>query len=141
MRQAVAQARLAMKHDEVPVGAVVENDGVVVGRGYNKTRTRTDVAAHAETVALARAAKRLGDFRLDGCRIFVTIEPCLMCLGAIWLSRIRDVYFGVRDPKFGGLYSPFDLADHSALRKMRFTGGIMAEEIAAMMAAFFRDKR
>jgi len=141
MRQAVAQARLAMKHDEVPVGAVVEKDGVIVGRGHNKTRTRTDVSAHAEIVALARAARRLGDFRLDGCRIFVTIEPCLMCLGAIRLSRIREVYFGVRDPKFGGIYSPFALAGHSALRKMRFTGGILAEEMAAMMKGFFRGKR
>lgn len=141
MREAVRQAHVAMRRGEVPVGAVVEKDGVIVGRGRNETRARCDTSAHAEVIALARAAKREDDFRLDGCRVFVTIEPCLMCLGAIWLSRIREVYFGVRDPKFGGLFSPFGLAEHPALRRMRFTGGIMADEIAAMMKGFFREKR
>ena len=111
MREALAQAKKAYKRGEVPIGAVVVKDGEIVGRGYNVTQTRNDPTGHAETVALRDAAKRLGSWRLTGCDLYVTTEPCPMCAGAIVLARIRTLYIGTMDPKAGACGSLLDIPE------------------------------
>ena len=141
MRLALDQARQAAAAGEVPVGCAVIRDGWILGLGQNRTRRDRSVHAHAEIVALAEAEQREGDYRLDNCVLYVTLEPCLMCLGAIHQARIRRVVYGATEPKFGALGSRFDLRGHEALRKMEFTGGVLAREAAGLLTEFFRDLR
>jgi len=140
MREALALARKAYDLGEVPIGAVVELGGKVIGRGFNQTRTLNDPSAHAEIVALREACKNFGDFRLEGGRVFVTVEPCLMCLGAILIARISEVHFGISEPKFGA-HSVFALFNEERFRKTRFQGGYLEEEITELMSCFFRNLR
>ena len=137
MMLAVDLAREAASAGEVPVGCVIELDGEVIGRGANRTVRDSDPTAHAEMIALREASAKFGDHRLEGARLFVTVEPCLMCLGAIMLARISNVYYGADEPKFGAVTSRFSLAEHKRFRKVNFHGGIMADEAKALLAEFF----
>jgi len=141
MRLALAEAAEAFSHDEVPVGAVVVQDGSPFARGQNRTRRDGVVQAHAELVALAAAERAAGDFRLEGCELYVTVEPCLMCLGAILQARVGRLVYGAAEPKFGALGSRFDLGGHPALRKLQITSGVLADEAAELLAAFFARLR
>lgn len=142
MREALAQARLAATCDEVPVGAVVVCDGEIVGRGFNQPIGRHDPTAHAEVMALRDAAARLGNYRLPGCELFVTLEPCAMCSGAIMHARIGRVVFGARDPKTGVAGSVIDLYAEARLNHhARIEGGLLAEECGRLLSGFFAARR
>jgi tRNA(adenine34) deaminase len=141
MRLALAAAAEAGAAGEVPVGAVVVLDGQLAGTGSNRTRRDSIVYAHAELVALGQAERALGDYRLDGAELYVTLEPCLMCLGALHQARVARVVYGAPEPKFGAVGSRFDLASHEALRRLTITGGVLAEEAAALLSTFFAGLR
>jgi tRNA(adenine34) deaminase len=142
MRQAITLAREAWKAGEVPVGAVVVRKGRVVGRGHNSPIGLRDPSAHAEVLALRDAALRLENYRLPDCELFVTVEPCTMCLGAIFHARIRRVVYGTRDPKTGACGSVVDLARESRLNHhTQVEGGLLAEECARLLTEFFAQRR
>ncbi len=142
MQAALAQARLAREAGEVPVGAVIVHGDEVVGSGHNLTATVNDPSAHAEMVAIRRAAERLGHWRLLDCTLYVTLEPCTMCSGAIVLSRIPRLVFGTFDPKAGMCGSLGNLVQDSRLNhRVRLTTGVLAEESAEILRDFFRERR
>ena len=142
MREAISLARAAECLGEVPVGAVVVRDGEIVGRGFNSPIGESDPTAHAEIAALRDAARNLGNYRLPGCELFVTLEPCAMCAGAILHSRIARVVYGARDPKTGVHGSVVDLFGVERLNHhTSITGGILAEECSAVLSAFFAERR
>jgi len=142
MRLAIEQAKLAEAEGEVPIGAVVVCNGEVIGRGYNRKNSGKSALKHAEIVAIEDASKVIGDWRLDECSLYVTLEPCLMCAGAIIHARVRNVFFGTTEPKFGGVVSLANTFDIEKLNhKVNYAGGLFAEEISAMMKAFFRNIR
>jgi tRNA(adenine34) deaminase len=140
--EALALAREAATLDEVPVGAVVVQGEAIVGRGSNSPVSRHDPTAHAEVRALRDAAQRLGNYRLPDCELFVTLEPCVMCAGAIFHARIRRVVFGAADPKTGACGSVVDLFGEARLNfHAEVRGGVMAEECGALLSAFFAARR
>lgn len=142
MRLALEQARMGGACDEVPVGAVVVCDGEVVGRGFNQPVRSHDPTAHAEVVALRDAATRIGNYRLPGCTLFVTLEPCAMCCGAIMHARVARVVFGAPDPKTGAAGSVIDLFGERRLNHhAQVRGGVLADECGAMLSAFFAARR
>lgn len=142
MRQALALAGQAEIRGEVPVGAVVVEDGEIIGRGYNAPIGTTDPTAHAEVRALRAAAGHLGNYRLTGCTLYVTLEPCAMCAGAILHARIPRLVFGARDPKTGACGSVIDLfADDRLNHHTRVVAGVLAEECGALLSRFFAAKR
>jgi tRNA(adenine34) deaminase len=142
MTIAIAEAHHAAQRDEVPVGAVVVIAGVVVGRGHNQPITVQDPTAHAEVVAIRAAAAQLGAPRLDGASLYVTLEPCVMCIGAILNARIARVYYGARDDKAGALGSVYDIGRDGRLNhRIEVYGGIMESECAALLRDFFRARR
>lgn len=142
MRLAIELAKQAEQCSEVPVGAVVVKDGEVVGRGFNAPISRHDPSAHAEMVALRDAAQNLGNYRLPGCELFVTLEPCLMCSGAIMHARITRVVYGARDPKTGACGSVVDAFGEERLNfHARVEGGVLAEECGALLSNFFAARR
>jgi len=142
MSEALDLARRAAAIDEVPVGALVVREGEVIGRGFNAPVSRCDPSAHAEILALREAAARNGNYRLAGCTLYVTLEPCAMCAGAIQHARIARVVFGARDPKTGACGSVVDLfADERLNHHASVTGGVLAEESAALLGAFFTARR
>ena len=142
MRAALALAGEAAAAGEVPVGAVVVKDGEIVGRGYNRPISSHDPTAHAEIVALREAAARLGNYRLPGCELYVTLEPCVMCVGAMAHARIARIVFGARDPKTGACGSIVDLPGLATFNHHgRFEGGVLAEECADVLRRFFADRR
>ncbi len=142
MRLALEQARAAWAAGEVPVGAVVLRDGEVVGRGWNRPISAHDPTAHAEIVALRDAAQRLGNYRLPGCTLYVTIEPCAMCTGAIFHARIARVVYGAADPKTGVAGSVLDLyAEPRLNHHAEVTGGVLAGECGGMVSGFFAERR
>jgi tRNA(adenine34) deaminase len=141
MLLALQQAREAAAAGEVPVGSVIVIAGSVAGAGANRTRRDGVVTAHAELIALAAAEQATGDFRLDGAVLYVTVEPCLMCLGAILQARVARIVYGADEPKFGALGSRFDLLGHPALRKISITAGVLADEAAALLKQFFSALR
>ncbi|OGS98495.1 MAG: tRNA-specific adenosine deaminase [Gallionellales bacterium RBG_16_56_9] len=127
---------------EVPVGAVVVKDGAIVGRGFNAPISRHDPSAHAEMMALRDAAQRLGNYRLVGCELFVTLEPCLMCAGAIMHARIARVVYGASDPKTGACGSVVDaFAEQRLNHHTEVSGGVLAEECGLMLSNFFALRR
>lgn len=142
MRLALELAQQAAGQGEVPVGAVVVKGGEVIGRGFNRPIGSHDPSAHAEMVALREASQRLGNYRLTDCDLYVTLEPCVMCSGAIFHARIRNVVFGAADPKTGvagsvmNLYESKPLNHHTAIR-----GGVMAQESATLLQSFFAARR
>ena len=142
MAVAVALAAEAARNGEVPVGAVVVKDGAIIGRGSNRPIGAADPTAHAEIVALREAAAHLGNYRLAGCELFVTLEPCAMCVGAMLHARLARVVYGARDPKTGACGSVVDLPAVDALNHHgRFEGGVLAEECGALLKRFFAERR
>lgn len=142
MRYALELAGQAQAAGEVPVGAVVVKDGEIVGRGFNAPISRHDPSAHAEMMALRDAAQRLGNYRLVGCELFVTLEPCLMCVGAMFHARIARVVYGAKEPKTGAAGSVFNLFTESRLNHhARIEGGVLAEECGKMLSDFFALRR
>jgi tRNA(adenine34) deaminase len=141
MHMALALAGRAAERGEVPVGAVVVRDGIVIARGYNQPIRRKDPTAHAEIVALRKAARKLGNYRLTGCDLYVTVEPCAMCLGAALNARIRTLIYGADDPKAGAVRSLLRFPIEKTNHRMALTGGILAAESAALLKMFFRARR
>jgi len=142
MRLALDQARAAAGAGEVPVGAVVTREGEVLGSGRNRMRADGDPTAHAEMVAMRAAAQRLGDWRLDGCDLWVTLEPCAMCAGAIALARLSRLYFGAGDPKGGAvLHGPRLFSQPTCHHAPEIWSGIGESEAGAMLKLFFRERR
>ncbi len=142
MQAALEQARMAGACDEVPVGAVVVLDGEIVGRGFNQPIRRNDPSAHAEVMALRDAGERLGNYRFPGCELFVTLEPCAMCSGAIMHARVARVVFGARDPKTGVAGSVIDLfAERRLNHHAEVAGGVLADECGRLLSGFFAARR
>ena len=142
MRQALALACEAARAGEVPVGAVVVKDGRIIGRGYNRPITTADPTAHAEIVALREAAAAEGNYRLPGCELYVTLEPCAMCVGALVHARLGRVVFGAKDPKTGACGSIVDLPGIAHWNHHgRFEGGLLADECGALLRSFFAGRR
>ena len=142
MREALSLARSAECLGEVPVGAIVVREGVIVGRGFNSPIGESDPTAHAEIAALRDAARNLENYRLPGCELFVTLEPCAMCAGAILHSRIARVVYGARDPKTGVHGSVVDLFAVDRLNHhTEVLGGVLAEECGQLLSGFFAARR
>lgn len=142
MRAALREAARAASQGEVPVGAVVIHEGRIIGRGRNRVEANRDAMAHAEILALRQTSKKLGCWRLSGCGLFVTLEPCAMCAGALVQSRIDRLVFACRDPKFGGCGSVFDILREKRLNhRVEVTEGLLADESQALLVGFFRSKR
>ncbi|MDW5593517.1 tRNA adenosine(34) deaminase TadA [Conexibacter stalactiti] len=142
MRLAMREAERALAHEDVPVGAVVVHDGEVVATGHNERELRQDPTAHAEAIALREAARALGSWRVLDAVLYVTLEPCAMCAGAIVLSRVPRVVFGAWDPKAGAAGSVLSILDHPQLNhRPEVDGGLLADECAAQLRAFFASRR
>jgi tRNA(adenine34) deaminase len=142
MRLALEQAHRAAELGEVPVGAIVVQEDTVIATGFNRPIGHKDPTAHAEIQALRAAALVLGNYRLPGCRLYVTLEPCLMCSGAIFHARLAALVFGASDPKTGVAGSVLDVyANRQLNHQTEIRGGVLAGESAAMLQMFFRDKR
>jgi tRNA(adenine34) deaminase len=141
MRLALAQAAIARAAGEVPVGAVVVLDGGVVGRGYNHPVATSDPTAHAEVLALREAARAIGNYRLTGATLYVTVEPCLMCVGAIVHARVATVVYGVADPKGGAVRSLLDPDTLPLNHRFEAVAGVLSEECRRLLQEFFRERR
>ncbi len=142
MLEALKEAERAIAHGDVPVGCVVAKDGEIIGRGHNRREERGDPLAHAEMLALRDAAESLGGWRLDGCDLYVTLEPCAMCAGAMSQARIARLFYGARDFKAGAAGSVFDfLSDPRLPHRLDVFEGICEERCRSLLSRFFRDKR
>lgn len=142
MQLALEQAQLAFDLGEVPIGAVLVMDGEVIARAHNRRETWHDATAHAELMVIQEACKTLGRWRLSGATLYVTIEPCTMCAGAMVLARVDRVVYGSPDPKAGAAESLFNVVDNQALNhRLQVTAGVMEEECRDIMKTFFRQRR
>ena len=142
MREALALARQGADEGEVPVGAVVVMSGAVVGRGSNSPIAHSDPTAHAEILAIRQAAAQLGNYRLTGATLYCTLEPCVMCAGALVAARIQRLVFGARDLRFGGVRSKFRLADSDKLsHRVEIVEGVLAVECVELLREFFAARR
>lgn len=142
MREALGEARLAERSGEVPVGAVLVLGGEIVARAHNTPIATNDPTAHAEMNLLRAAAANLGNYRLDDATVYVTLEPCVMCAGALVHARIRRLFFGARDLRFGGVRSKFQLADSDLLNhRIEIVEGALAAECTTLLQEFFRSRR
>ena len=142
MREALAEAHAARAAGEVPIGAVAVYEGQVIGRGQNRVLRDLEPTAHAEIVAMRAAAKALNNYRLTGCELYVTLEPCAMCAGAMIHARLARLVYGAKDPKAGAAGSVLEVLNHPRLNhRMEVTAGVMEEESAEMLREFFRQRR
>ena len=142
MREALRAARRAPAHRDVPVGAVVVRRGELIARAHNRREADTDPVGHAELIAIRRAARKLSSWRLDGCTLYVTLEPCAMCAGAIVLARVPRLVFGTHDPKAGFVGSLGDLCRDARLNhRVAVESGLLAGECGDVLREFFREKR
>ena len=142
MEAALREARASEGADEVPVGCVIVHDGMIVGRGHNQTEGLQDATAHAEILAIGAASNALGSWRLSDCTLYVTLEPCAMCAGAIVLARVTRLVYGAADPKAGACGSVLDVAREPRLNhRVEVAAGVRAEECGALLRAFFARKR
>lgn len=141
MREALEQAKLAYQLEETPIGAIVVREGEIVGRGFNRRETGKNALYHAEILAINEACQRLGGWRLWQCELYVTLEPCPMCAGAIIHSRLKKVIFGAYDKKGGACASVTNLFDMPFNHKPAVTGGILEEECSALIKQFFKELR
>jgi len=142
MREALRMAEAALEADEVPVGCVVVHQGRLVGRAHNQREMLRDPTAHAEMIAITQAAEALESWRLTGCTLYVTLEPCAMCAGAMVLARIDRLVYGAADPKAGAVASVFRLIDEPRLNhRVAVTSGVLAEACGAVLTRFFQGKR
>ncbi len=142
MRAALAQARLALKRGEVPIGCVIVCDGKIIARGYNRRNTDKTTLSHAELIAIGRASKKLGDWRLEGCTLYVTLEPCQMCAGAIVQARLDRVVMGTMNPKAGcagSILNLLQMADFN--HQVEITRGVLKDECTEVLQEFFKDLR
>lgn len=142
MKKAIKQAYKAEDKGEVPIGAIIVKDGKVISSAYNKRNFSCDATAHAEVLAIKKACKKIGDWRLDGAEMYVTLEPCPMCAGAIVNARIKKVYFGAYERKSGAVMSNYRILFSGCLNhKAEAEGGILEEECSALLKKFFSEKR
>ncbi len=142
MKEAIKQAKLAFKHDEVPIGCVIVKDNKIIARGYNKREKLQQSYAHAEMIAIRKACEKIGSWRLEDCDLYVTLEPCPMCSGAIIQSRIRNVYFGASDPKGGCVGSITNLFTMKEFNHHpNYKSEILKEECSQLLKEFFKMKR
>jgi tRNA(adenine34) deaminase len=142
LRAAIDEALAAERDGEVPVGAVVVFEGAIVGRGNNRVLRDSDPTAHAEIVAMRAAGQALGNYRLEGCTLYVTLEPCAMCAGAILHARIKRLVYAATDPKAGACGSVLNVMNHPQLNhKVEVEAGLLAEECGALLTNFFRARR
>lgn len=142
LRAAIDAAMAAQSAGEVPVGAVIVRDGEIIATGHNRVITDSDPTAHAEVVALRSAGRALGNYRLEGCDLYSTLEPCAMCAGAILHARVRRLVYAASDPKAGACGSVLTVLNHPLLNhKVEVSAGTLADECGAMLSAFFRSRR
>ncbi len=142
MAAAIKEAENALENNEVPVGAVVIFENKIIGRGFNQVEKLKDATAHAEMLAITAAANHLQNWRLLACDLYVTVEPCLMCTGAIFSSRIKNIYFGVHDNKFGACGSVYNVAEEGKLNhKIKVYSGLREEECGFLLREFFKKQR
>ena len=142
MRAALREAQVSFERDEVPVGCVIVHDGIVIGRGHNQTEGLQDATAHAEVLAIGAASNALGSWRLHECTMYVTLEPCAMCAGAIILARVGRLVYGTDDPKAGACGSVMDVIGERRLNhRVPVTNGVLADECGEILREFFRNKR
>jgi tRNA(adenine34) deaminase len=142
MYAALQEAEKAFEEDEVPVGAVIVHKKKIIGRGYNQVEKLKDATAHAEMIAITAAENHLNDWRLNECQIYVTLEPCVMCIGALLASRIKELFFAASDLKFGACGSLHNLAEESKTNhKIKVYSGILAKESDDLLKSFFEKKR
>ena len=142
MIEALAEARTAEELGEIPIGAIIERDGEILGRGHNMTETLKDPTAHAEMLAIRQAAEKIGGWRLANCNMYVTIEPCAMCSGAIVWARIKKLYIGAMDAKGGGCGSIFNIVQEQRLNHyVEIETGIMEEQCREIVKGFFKKLR
>lgn len=141
MIEAIKMAQIASKKDEVPVGAVIVHKGKIIAKAYNQRETKKDPLAHAEILAIKKAAKKLAGWRLSGCTLYVTLEPCPMCAGAIINARIDIVVFGAYDPKAGAFGSLYDLAQGKLNHTPKIIGGVLQPKCASVLTNYFKQKR
>ena len=142
MKQAIKEAQKAELIDEVPIGCVIVKDDRIIARGHNVRENKNSPIGHAEIEAIRKAAKKLNAWRLEDCDIYITLEPCIMCSGAIIQARMRSVYFGAYDPKGGALGSSIDVTKAANINhKIEIHGGILQEECAKLLTDYFRKKR
>ena len=141
MRVALAEAQRARAGDEVPIGAVVVREGQVVGAGFNQCVSTQDPTAHAEIVALRAAARALANYRLPGTTLYVTVEPCLMCVGALVNARVERLVYGAAEPKFGAVRSLLDVRSLAANHRFDVVAGVLEGDCRELLVAFFRDRR
>ena len=135
-------AEAALEHDEVPVGCLIVHEGRIVGRAHNQSEMLQDPTAHAEMIAITQAAEALGSWRLTGCTLYVTLEPCAMCAGGMVLARLDRLVYGAGDPKAGAVESVFKLLEEPRLNhRIAVTAGVRREECGAILTQFFRKKR
>lgn len=142
MSLALEEARAALDHDDVPIGCVIVRGDEVVARAHNARERDTDPTAHAEILALRAAAHAIGSWRLEGCTVYVTLEPCVMCAGAIVLARAEALVYGAPDPKAGAVRSLYNVADDARLNhRVRVTAGVLEQESGELLRAYFSAKR
>lgn len=142
MKEAIRQAKKAYALGEVPIGCVIVHEGKIIGRGYNRRTTEKNPLAHAEMIAIRKASRRLGDWRLEGCRMYVTLEPCQMCAGAIVQARMEKVVIGCMNPKAGCAGSILDLLREEAFNhQAEVETGVLETECSEMMKVFFKELR
>lgn len=142
MKMAIDAAKIAKENGDVPIGAVIVKDSQIIGKGYNQRRQLNDPTAHAEIIALTAAAAAVGNWRLDGCTIYVTLEPCPMCAGALVLSRIDRLVYGCDDPKTGAVKSLYNIVQDDRLNhRVEVTSGVLADQCTKLLQDFFARRR
>lgn len=141
MRLALKQAQVSYKNDEVPIGAVVVKDGVVLARAHNTRNASKNACEHAELVAIQRACKVVGDWRLTGCDLYVTLEPCVMCLGACYNARISNIYFGAYDLSGKGCVQLSEMVGRTLNHELAICGGVLEKECSDILTEYFKSKR
>lgn len=141
MRLALKQAQVSYKKDEVPIGAIVVRNGEVIARAHNTRNASRNAVEHAELVAIERACKKLNDWRLTGCDLYVTLEPCVMCLGACYNARIANVYFGAYDLSGKGCVQLSEMIGHTLNHELALHGGVLEKECSAILTEYFKSKR
>lgn len=142
MKKAILEAKKAAKMDEVPIGAVIVKDGKIIARGFNRREKKNDVTSHAEIEAIRKANKKLSNWRLVDCDIYITTEPCLMCMGALYQAHIRNIYYGASDPKGGAVSSSINFKDIKNLNHYpNIEGGILKDECSSILKDYFKNKR
>ena len=141
MREALGEAQISLQQDEVPIGAVVVKNGAVIARAHNTRNRSRNAVEHAELVAIERACKQLNDWRLTGCDLYVTLEPCVMCLGACYNARISNVYFGAYDVSGNGCVQLSEMIGRTLNHELSIHGGVLADECSQILTNYFKSKR